>query len=322
VKAAVIDRYGTTDVVHVKDVASPAPKPHEVRLRVHAASVNDWDLGILRGSTVADRLMNGLRAPRVRILGCDVAGRVDEVGAAVKELRPGDEVYGDLSFSGFGAFAEQVCAPETALARKPAAMSFEQAAAIPQAAMLAVQGLLDVGGVRAGQDVLLNGAGGGVGTFALQLARLHGAVVTVVDKASKLDMLRSLGAHHGIDYLTADFTRLGRRYELILDVRTNRSPLTYTAALKPGGTYATVGGDYARLLQTFLLGAPVSRLSGKHLRVVALKPNKDLALVNDLFVSGKLVPVIDSTYPLAEVREALRRFASGDHQGKVVVTMS
>lgn len=321
-KAAVVERYGTPDVIEVRNVPTPVPGPREVLVRVHAASVNDWDLGILQGSTLVDRLLNGLTAPRVRILGCDVAGRVDAVGTAVTGFQPGDAVYGDLSASGFGAFAEHACAPESALARMPRTMTFEQAAAIPQAAMLAVQGLVDVGRIGPGQQVLLNGAGGGVGTFALQLARLHEAQVTVVDKAHKLDGLRSLGAHHLVDYLAEDFTRQGRRYDLVLDVKTNRSPLAYRAALKPEGVYATVGGDYSRLLQTFLLGPPVWHLSRKHLRVVALKPNKDLAFVNQLFDAGKLVPVIDRTYPLADVREAFRRLATGDHLGKVVVTIA
>jgi len=321
-KAALIDRYGTPDVVQVLDVATPEPKAHQVLVRVHAASINDWDWGILKGSTLFDRLLNGLRAPRVRILGCDVAGRVEAVGAAVKAFQPGDDVYGDLCASGFGAFAEYVCAPEAALVRKPLGMSFEQAAALPQAAMLAVQGLLQVGRIRPRQEVLLNGAGGGVGTIALQLARLHDADVTVVDKAGKLDMLRSLGAQHVVDYALQDFTRQGRLYDLILDVKTKRSPLAYARALKPGGVYATVGGEMHRLFATLLLMPFLSRLSRKHLRIVVLKPNKDLAYVNELFEAGKLVPVIDGTYSLADIRQALRRYGTGDHHGKVVVRMT
>jgi NADPH:quinone reductase-like Zn-dependent oxidoreductase len=320
-QAAVIDRYGPPDVVQVLDVATPEPKADEVLVRVHAASINDWDWGILKGSTLFDRLLNGLRAPRVRILGCDVAGRVEAVGAAVKAFQPGDDVYGDLCASGFGAFAEYVCAPEAALVRKPSGMSFEQAAALPQAAMLAVQGLLQVGRIRPRQEVLLNGAGGGVGTIALQLARLHDADVTVVDKASKLDMLRSLGAQHVVDYAVQDFTRQGRRYDLILDVKTRRSPLAYARSLKPGGVYATVGGEIHRLLAMLPLMPLLSRLSRKHLRIVVLKPNKDLAYVNALFEAGKLVPVIDGTYRLADIREALRRYGTGDHYGKVVIRM-
>jgi NADPH:quinone reductase-like Zn-dependent oxidoreductase len=203
-------RYGTPDVLELRDVASPTPKAHEVLVRVHAASVNDWDWGLLRGTSFLIRILNGFFTPKVQIIGCDIAGRVEAVGEGVKAFQPGGEVYGDLCMSGFGAFAEYACAPEAALAHKPPGMTFEQAAAIPQAGMLAVQGLIDVGRIRSGQKLLLNGAGGGVGTFALQIAKLHDAEVTVVDKAGKLDMLRAMGADHLIDYLTEDFTRDGK----------------------------------------------------------------------------------------------------------------
>lgn len=321
-KAVVLDRYGTPDVLEVRDVATPTPKADQVLVRVHAASVNDWDWGLLRGTSFVIRLLHGLFRPKVRIIGGDIAGRVEAVGDEVKAFRPGDEVYGDLCMSGFGAFAEYACAPQACLVRKPARMTFEQAAAIPQAAMLAVQGLVDVGRIRSSQKLLLNGAGGGVGTFALQIAKLHDVEVTAVDKAGKLDMLRAMGADHVIDYLKEDFTRQGQRYDLILDVKTNRSPVAYARALNPGGVYVTVGGSIARLLQFLALGPLISRLSNKHLRIVALKPNKDLVYVNELFEAAKLVPVIDRAYPLAEVRDAFRRFGTGDHKGKIIVTLA
>jgi NADPH:quinone reductase-like Zn-dependent oxidoreductase len=318
-KAVVRERYGSPDVLELRDVATPAPRAGEVLLRVHAASVNDWDWGLLRGTPLVIRLLHGLFTPKVQVIGGDVAGRVEAVGEDVVAFRRGDEVYGDLCMCGFGAFAEYACAPEVCLARKPPGMTFEQAAAIPQAGMLAVQGLVDVGRIRSGQKLLLNGAGGGVGTFALQIARLHDVEVTVVDKASKLDMLRAMGADHTIDYLERDFTRDGKRYDLILDVKTSRSPLAYARALGPGGTYVTVGGDTVRLLQVLVLGPAMSRSSGRHVRIVALKPNKDLAYMNELFEGGKLVPVIDRVYALADVPEALRLFGTGDHRGKIVV---
>ncbi len=321
-KAIVMERYGTPDVLELKDVARPAPEADEVLVRVHAASVNDWDWGLLRGEPFISRLLYGLLTPRVRIPGCDIAGRVEAVGAAVRSFRPGDEVYGDLCMSGFGAFAEYACAPEAALARKPAGMTFEQAAAIPQAGMLAVQGLIDAGRIRSGQKVLLNGAGGGVGTFALQIARLHDVEVTVVDKPGKLDVLRALGADHVIDYLQEDFTRGGELYDLILDVKTNRSPFAYARALRPGGIYATVGGTMPRLLQVLILGPLISRLHGKQVRLVTLKPNKDLDYMNSLFEAGRLTPVIDGPFGLADLPEALRLFGAGDHRGKIVVTMA
>lgn len=317
-----MERYGTPDVLELKDVPRPVPGPGEVLVRVHAASVNDWDWGLLHGEPFMNRALNGLFKPKVRTIGGDIAGSVEDVGEGVEAFRFGDEVYGDLSTSGFGGFAEYVCAPEAALAHKPAAMTFEQAAAIPQAGMLAVQGLIDVGGIRSGQTLLLNGAGGGVGTFALQIAKLHDAEVTVVDKSGKLEMLRALGADHVVDYLREDFTRAGKRYDLILDVKTGRSAFAYVRALNPQGTYVTVGGNTWRLLEVVALGPVIRRVSGKRVRLAVLKPNKDLAYMNELFEAGRLVPVIDRSYSLDEVPEALRHFGTGDHQGKVVVTVA
>jgi NADPH:quinone reductase-like Zn-dependent oxidoreductase len=321
-EAVVMERYGTPEVLELRNVATPTPKADEVLVRVHAASVNDWDWGLLRGTPFVIRILNGLFTPKVQIIGGDIAGRVEAVGEDVKVFQLGDEVYGDLCMSGFGAFAEYACAPEACLAHKPPGMTFEQAAAIPQAGMLAVQGLIDVGRIRSGQKLLLNGAGGGVGTFALQIAKLYDVEVTVVDKAGKLDMLRAMGADHVIDYLKEDFTRHGKCYDLILDVKTNRSPLAYARALNPNGTYATVGGNTPRLLQALVLGPLISRLSNKHLRIVTLKPNKDLAYMNELFEAGKLLPVIDRPYKLADVPEAFRLFGTGDHKGKIIVTMA
>ena len=321
-KAVVMERYGTPDVLELRDVAKPTPKADEVLVRVHAASINDWDWGLLQGTPFVNRMVNGLFTPKVQIIGGDIAGRVEAVGGNVKAFEPGDEVYGDLCMSGFGAFAEYACAPEAGLAHKPAEMSFEQAAAIPQAGMLAVQGLIDVGRIQSGQKLLLNGAGGGVGTFALQMAKLYEAEVTVVDKPGKLGMLRAMGADHVIDYLKEDFTKSGKCYDLILDVKTNRSPFAYVRALNPNGTYVTVGGSIPRLLQALVLGPLMSRVYGKHVRIVTLKPNKDLAYMSELFEAGKLVPVIDGPYKLADVPEAFRLFETGDYRGKIVVTMA
>jgi NADPH:quinone reductase-like Zn-dependent oxidoreductase len=318
-KAVVTERYGSPDVLTLKEVDTPRPGPHDVLVRVHAASVNDWDCLLLRGTAFVVRLFNGLFTPNVQILGGDVAGREEAVGEEVKTFQPGDDVYGDLIGHRLGAFAEYVCAPEACLVRKPSAMTFEQAAAIPQAGMLAVQGLIDVGRIRPGLRVLLNGAGGGVGTFGLQIAKLHDVEVTAVDKAGKLEMLHAMGADHVIDYLREDFTRRGACYDLILDVRTTRSPLAYARVLNRDGIYATVGGSTPRLLQILGLGPLISRSSSRHVRVVSLKPNKDLAYLNDLFEAGKLIPVIDRSYTLADVPEAFRFFSTGDHKGKITV---
>lgn len=318
-KALVYTTYGTPDVLQLKEVDKPVPNDNEVLIKVYAASLNDWDLGLLAGDVV-NRMLNGVRSPKINILGSDVAGRIEAQGKNANKFRVGDEVFGDLS-GRWGGFAEYVCAPENALALKPATMSFEQAAAIPQAAMLAVQGLIDKGKIKSGQKVLINGAGGGVGTFAVQLGKLYGVEMTGVDNASKLDMLRSMGFDHVIDYAKADFTRNGQRYDLILDAKTNRSIFEYTRVLKPGGTYVTVGGDITRLLQIFLLSPMVSMLTRKNISIVSLKVNKDLAYMCELFENGKVKPVIDGPYKLDEAQAAFKSFSKGLHKGKVVFTI-
>ena len=319
--AAVMRHFGGPEMLEVRRVPRPAPGAGEILVRVRAASINDWDWNLLRGTPFVNRLLNGVFRPRRRILGCDVAGRVEAVGSGASRYQAGDEVFGDVSSSGFGAFADFVCAPEIAFARKPAGMSFEQAAAIPQAGMLAVQGLIDVGRIAAGQEVLLNGAGGGVGTFALQLARLHGAVVTAVDSAGKLAMLRALGADRVVDFEREDFSRGGRRYDLILDAKTARWPWHYARVLKPGGVYVSVGGSM-RLLLLALLISPVIRLCYRtRFRLVVLKPNKDLLYLAGLFEAGQLEAVIDGPYRLAEIEDAFRHYGTARHKGKIIVTM-
>lgn len=319
-KAIVFTKYGTPDVLELKEVERPVPGDDEVLVRVHAASINDWDWGLLTGTPFVGRLLYGLLKPKRTILGSDIAGRIESVGRDVKRFQPGDEVYGDLS-GRWGGFAEYVCAPEEALALKPGSMSFEQAAAIPQAAMLAVQGLLDRGHLQRGQKVLINGAGGGVGTFAVQIARLKGVDVTGVDSAGKLDMMRSIGFDHVIDYARDDFTRNGQLYDLILDVKTNRSLFEYTRALRPNGVYVTVGGSFVRLMEALLVGPWIKMISKKHIRLVALKPNKDLAYMNELFEAGKVKPVIERPYNLEQVPEAFKLFGRAEHKGKIVITV-
>jgi NADPH:quinone reductase-like Zn-dependent oxidoreductase len=319
-KAIVFERYGSPDLLKLEEVPAPVPGEDEVLIRVRAVSINDWDYGILMGTPFINRVMGGVFRPKQPILGSDVAGRIEAVGRNVRQFQPGDEVFGDLS-GRWGGFAEFVCAPATSLALKPRGMTFAQAAAIPQAAMLAVQGLRE-GGMRAGQRLLINGAGGGVGTFAVQIARQHGVEeVTGVDSTEKLDLLRSLGFDKVIDYTREDFTRSKARYDLIFDVKTNRSPFDYARVLTPTGTYATVGGSLGRLAQ-FLLFWPWFRMTTrKKLRVVMLKPNRDLAYMCELFEAGKVVPVIDDLRTLAEVPEAMRYFGEARHKGKVVITV-
>jgi NADPH:quinone reductase-like Zn-dependent oxidoreductase len=319
-KALIRDRYGPPDVLELREVERPTPKEHDVLVQVHAASINDWDWELLRRPVIPF----SRAAPRVRILGCDVAGRVAMVGSRARRFRVGDDVYGDLSrfgSGGWGGFAEYVCAPERALTLKPARMTFEQAAALPQAGQLAVQGLYAAGPLKAGLKILINGAGGGVGTIAVQLAKSQEVHVTGVDRASKLDMMRSVGFDHVIDYEKEDFTRSGRRYDLILDTKTSRSPFEYARSLTPGGTYATVGGAGTRLLQVAVFGWWIRLTSRKTVRIIVLKQNKHLPYLNERFEAGQLVPVIDGPYKLRDAREAFRHFGAANHRGKVVLTM-
>jgi len=292
-----------------------------VLVKVYAASLNDWDWGLLHGDFI-NRMMFGLLRPKKQILGSDIAGRVEEVGKNVSRFKIGDEVYGDLSGRNWGGFAEYVCANEKALEQKHPEMSFEDAAAIPQAGMLAVQGLIDKGKIHSGQKLLINGAGGGVGTLAIQIAKLYGVEVTGVDSTGKLNMLRSVGFDHVIDYTKEDFTKNGKCYDLILDVKTNRWVFNYTRALCPRGVYVTVGGSIARVLQLIILSPWIAMFLKKRVCLVALKPNKDLLYMNDVFDNGKVKPVIDGPYKLSEVPEAFRIFGKAEHKGKIVITIS
>ena len=319
-KAVVLHRYGGPETLRLEDRPVPRPGAGEVLVRVHASAVNDYDWAYLRGRPLPYRLLFGLTRPRVPVLGAELAGVVEALGPGAARYRPGDRVHGDVSEAGFGGFAEYACVREDALTPMPAGMPFEQAAALPHAAMLAVQGLVDVGGLHRGERVLINGAGGGVGTLAVQIAKLHGAEVTGVDRGIKLPALTALGFDHVIDYEREDFTRSGRRFDLVLDTRTTRAPRRYLAALGPGGRYVTVGGDLGRLLQVVCAGPLLGALTGRRLGVVALRPNKDLAYADDLFTRQQLTCVIDGTYPLHEVPAALRRFGASQHVGKIVIT--
>lgn len=320
VKAIVYHQYGSPDVLEIRDVDQPVPGDDDVLVRVHAASINSWDWDLLTGTPWLSRI-GGLRQPRYEILGVDMAGRVEAVGKNVTRFQPGDDVCGDLSGSGFGAFAEYVAVPARALARKSAEMTFEQAAAMPHAGVLAVQGLRK-GGIESAQRVLLNGAGGGVGTIALQIAKSHGAEATVVDRAEKLDLLRSLGADHVIDYTKEDFTKTGQRYDLILDVVANRSIFAYRGALSDTGSFVMIGGTMPSLLQAGLLGAVLSRTGTRQMGILVHRPNTaDLDHLNELFEAGTVVPVIERTYPLSETADALAQLGAGHAKGKLVITM-
>ena len=320
-KAVVFTRYGSPDVLELKEVEKPVPGEGEVLIRVHATSLNDWDAGALAGKDVVNRVLFGMLKPWRQILGSDVAGRVEAVGGGVRRFQPGDDVFGDLS-GRWGGFAEYVCAPEAALERKSPGMTFEQAAAIPQAGLLALQALQKMGPLQRGQTLLINGAGGGVGTFAIQMVRPSGVEVTAVDRREKLDMLRGMGAAHVIDYAEEDFTRTGRRYDRILDVKTSRSFLDCARALTPDGVYVTVGGSLPRVLQGLLLLPWISLTTRKRVGLLALKANRGLERMKELFESGEVVPEIDGTYELSGVPEAFRHFGKGLHKGKVVIAVA
>lgn len=317
-KAVIWARYGSLDHLHLQDLETPIPDDDEVLIRVHAASINSWDWELLNGKGHIN--LGGRLKPPHKILGCDIAGTVEELGRNVTRFRPGDEVFGDISQDGWGGFAEFVCARETSLSLKRASLSFEQAAAIPQAGGLALQSLKDKGKIRSGQQVLINGAGGGVGTFAVQLAKSYGAEVTGVDRAEKLDTVLSIGADHVIDYAREDFTRSGQKFDLIVDVVSHRSVFDYKRALAPNGICVLVGGSGGAIFQSLLLGSWA--LGGRKVKLLLYKPNPlDLALICDIFEAGKLVPVIDRRYKLGEVADAFRYFGEGIVKGKVIVTV-
>jgi NADPH:quinone reductase-like Zn-dependent oxidoreductase len=327
VKAFRADKYGSMDFFGIKETQEPVPKKNEVLVKVHAVAINDWDYGYLQANAKGGllvRLFNGWSAPK-SILGCDVAGTVVSVGSNVRRFKPGDAVFGDLSSytGGFGGFAEYVSAAENRLIHKPERMSFEQAAAIPQAGVLALQALLAGGPLKAGQNILINGAGGGVGTMGIQLAKLHDVEVTGVDSASKLDMLRSLGFDHVIDYTKEDFTQSGKRYDLIIDAKTTRPASSIARVLNPGGTYATVGGT-SHMGRFILFGKLLSLRFKKRMGLIWLKPNFELAYLCDLFEEGKFKPVIDGSYQFTDtdMREALRCYGAAEHKGKLVVTVA
>jgi NADPH:quinone reductase-like Zn-dependent oxidoreductase len=319
-KAVVYTKYGPPEVLELKEVAKPTPRDDEVLIKVQAVSVNRSDWETLRGKPLYARI-GGLLKPRHQILGSDIAGRVEMAGRNIRRFRPGDEVFGDI-LPRLGGFAEYVCARESALTLKPASMTFEEVAAIPQAAVIALQGIRDKGQVQPGQKVLISGAGGGAGTFAVQLAKLYGAEVTGVDNTGKLDFMRSLGADHVIDYTREDFTENGKQYDLILDVVAHRSVFAYKRALRSNGSYFLAGGSVATIFQILLLGAWIRGTTGKKIRILAVRPNlKDLVYITELYEAGKVVPVIDRRYTLSEVAEAIRYLGEGRAKGKVVVTV-
>lgn len=319
-KAVVYTEYGPPDVLQLKEVKTPAPRDDELLIRIHAVSVNGSDKESLIGKPLYARL-GGLRKPGRQILGSDIAGHVEAVGKSNTEFQPGDEVFGELP--GYhGGFAEYVCTKGKTLIKKPASMTYEEAAAIPQGGALALHGIREKGRVQPGQKVLINGAGGSAGSFAVQLAKLHMAEVSGVDDAGKLDFLRSLGADHVIDYRREDFTRNGNQYDLILDLIGHRSIFACQRALRTDGTYFFVGGSVALLFQALLLGPLINRISHKNMGILMVPQRRDdLITMTELWEAGKVVPLIDRRYSFSEVPDALRYVAEGRAKGKVVITV-
>lgn len=322
-KAIVYEKYGPPHVLQLKEVEKPAPKDDEVLIKVHAAALNQGDWYALTGKPFMVRLTDGLLKPRDKILGMDVAGRIEAVGVNVTQFQPGDEVFGDISWCGKGAYAEYVAVPENVIALKPANLSFEQAAAVSVSAVVALQALRDAGQIQPGQKVLINGASGGVGTFTVQIAKYYGAEVTAVCSTGKMDMVRSIGADHAIDYTQEDFTQTGQLYDLIVGVNGYRSLSDYKRALRPQGTYVNTGGTMAQLFEAMLKGPLMSKKRGKQLKALGpvKQSQKDLVVLKELLEAGKFVPVIDRRYTLSEVPEAFRYFGEGHAKGKVIITV-
>lgn len=319
-KAIVRETYGPPDVLHLEEVPRPTLRDGDVLVRVHAASANAGDWHLLRGTPLPFRLVAGLRTPKFKIIGTDIAGHVEAVGRSVTQFRPGDEVFGELSRCGFGAYAEFAAAPEKALALKPANLSFEEAATIPTAGCTALQGLRK-GRIQRAQRVLINGASGGVGTFAVQIAKTFGTEVTAVCSTRNVDMVRSIGADHVVDYTKDDFAALGQQFDLILAANGDRSIWDYRRALSADGSYAMTGGSNRQLTDALLLGPLLSMGRQKFGNLLA-KPNQaDLLMLKELCEAGRVRPVIDRRFALSDVPAAIRYVEDGHARGKVVVTI-
>lgn len=317
-KSFVYERYGSPDVLHLKEMEKPIPTDDQILIRIHAVSINGSDREGLVGKPLYSRF-GGLRKPGNPILGSDIAGVVEAVGRNNTEFQVGDEVFGEIP--GYrGGFAEYICTSGRTMMPKPGSMTFEEASAIPQGGVIALNGIIKKGNVQAGQSVLINGAGGSAGTFAVQLAKLQGAEVTGVDNTYKLDFLRSLGADHVMDHTRENFTKSGKRFELILDLVAHRSAFAYARALVPGGTFFVVGGSVATLFQVLFLGPLIKRMTGRNVRLLMVPQNrKDLIDITKHIEAGKIRPVIDRTYSFNEIPEAMRYVSEGRAKGKVII---
>jgi NADPH:quinone reductase-like Zn-dependent oxidoreductase len=322
-KAIVYTKYESPDVLEYKEVEKPSPKDDEVLVKIHAAALNAADWHLLRADPFVVRFFGGLLKPKFNILGADIAGVVEAVGKNVKQFNVGDEVFGDLSGCGWGGFAEYTTASENALVMKPKNLSFEQAAAVPLASITALQALRDKGKIQLGLKVLINGASGGVGTFAVQIAKSYGAEVTAVCSTSKINIMRTIGADTIIDYTKEDFTQNGKSYDLIIAANGYHTISDYKKALSKNGIYVMTGGTGAQMAQAMFLGPVMSLYGNKKMGNLLAKANKkDLIFIKELIEAGKVTPVIDRRYPLGKVAEAMRYLEEGHASGKIVINIS
>ena len=321
-KAILHTTYGSFDTLRYGETEKPTPSDDQVLVKVHAAAINAGNVFMVSGTPFMARLSSGLWRPKYLNPGSDVAGRVEAVGKNVTQFKPSDEVFGDNLPGGFGTYAEYVCVPEAELARKPANITFEEAAAVPQAALVALQGLRDVGQIQAGQEVLITGASGGNGTFAVQIAKAFDTTVTALCSTRNVELVRSLGAGHVVDYTQEDFAENKDRYDLILAMGGYRKLNAYAQALRPGGTFVWAGGDLKVLFETMVMGPWVGRKGDKKLTSLSHHPSQDdLVYVAELIGAGKVKPVIDRCFPLQETAEAFRHYDAGHMQGKVVIAV-
>ena len=318
-KAILLKEYGLPNDLEIGEAAKPVPTENEVLVRVHSASINDWDWGLVRGKPFVIRLFYDLIKPKITIPGVDVSGKVEAVGGNVSSFKVGDEIYCDLTECGFGGFAEYVCVPEKFLYKKPSNISYNEASALPHAGTLALQGLVEKGKVKSGQNILINGAGGGVGTLGIQILKSYGVTVTGVDSAEKLDLMKSLGYDSVMDYKKTDFTDTGKKYDLILDTKSYRSVFKVARSLKRNGTYVTMGGSMYRLLEIALLGSLISLFTRKKLSLLIHEPNKGLGRISELVEKEQIKPVIDGPYSFDKIPELIQYLGEGRHLGKIVI---
>lgn len=321
-RAVVCEKYGQPSVLQLQEAQKPSPGENEVLVKIAATTINDWDWSMVRGKPLVYRLIYGLFRPKKRIFGVELAGTVEAIGNSVSKFKTGDKVFGDVSLAGFGGWAEYAAIPESALMFIPDNLSFENAVAMPHACALAYQAMIEYGKLRKGQKLLINGGGGGVGTFGVQMAHNIGVDGVIgVDSVEKFPLMRQMGFDSLIDYKKSDFTKSGQRYDLILDTKTTRSPLSYLKSLNRHGKYVTVGGGPLRILLLMLFKPWVGIFTSKQIKMVVLKPNEGLDGMASWIRTGKLQSVIDGPYSLEDIPHRLEYFGKGQHLGKIVINI-